>query len=129
MTTKPKPRQIDIDLVQVEALAARGLTFEQIADNLGVNVRTLFNRRKQHSEFSDAIKRGKAKGIKAVSNALFESATGGNVTAMIFWLKAQALWVETSKVESNITETSDVTIKTPSMQEFEDKAKELLDKV
>ena len=40
-------------------------------------------------DFEDAIKRGKAKGIAQVTNSLFTSATDGNVTAQIFYLKNQ----------------------------------------
>jgi hypothetical protein len=36
-----------------------------------------------------AIKRGPAEGIHKVSNALFEKATQGNVTAMIYYLKVR----------------------------------------
>ena len=37
----------------------------------------------------DAMKRGRAEGIIQVSNALFEKATQGNVTAMIYYLKTR----------------------------------------
>ena len=37
----------------------------------------------------DAIKKGRAEGINQVSNALFEKATQGNVTAMIYYLKTR----------------------------------------
>ena len=37
----------------------------------------------------DAIRRGRAEGIHKVSNALFEKATPGNVTAMIYYPKVR----------------------------------------
>ena len=37
----------------------------------------------------DAIKKGRAEGLNSVSNALFEKATQGNVTAMIYYLKVR----------------------------------------
>jgi hypothetical protein len=37
----------------------------------------------------DAIKKGRAEGINQVSNALFEKAIQGNVTAMIYYLKTR----------------------------------------
>jgi hypothetical protein len=37
----------------------------------------------------DAIKKGRAEGINQVSSALFEKATQGNVTAMIYYLKTR----------------------------------------
>ena len=37
----------------------------------------------------DAIKKGRAEGLNKVSNALFEKAIQGNVTAMIYYLKVR----------------------------------------
>ena len=96
MITKPK---IQIDLKQVESLAANGLTQEQIAAALGISESTLTKRKKENTDFTDAIKRGKAKGIALVTNKLMESIKGGNMTAMIFFLKTQAGWKETNVQE------------------------------
>ena len=96
MITKPK---IHIDLKQVESLAANGLTQEQIAAALGISESTLTKRKKENTDFTDAIKRGKAKGIALVTNKLMESIKGGNITAMIFFLKTQAGWKETNVQE------------------------------
>jgi len=96
MITKPK---IHIDLKQVESLAANGLTHEQIAAALGISESTLTKRKKENTDFTDAIKRGKAKGIALVTNKLMESIKGGNMTGMIFFLKTQAGWKETNVQE------------------------------
>jgi len=96
MITKPK---IHIDLKQVESLAANGLTQEQIAAALGISESTLTKRKKENTDFADAIKRGKAKGIALVTNKLMESIKGGNMTGMIFFLKTQAGWKETNVQE------------------------------
>lgn len=96
MITKPK---IHIDLKQVESLAANGLTHEQIAAALGISESTLTKRKKENTDFTDAIKRGKAKGIALVTNKLMESIKGGNMTGMIFFLKTQAGWKETTVQE------------------------------
>ena len=40
-------------------------------------------------EFMDAIKKGRAEGIHKASNALFEKATQGNVTAIMYHLKVR----------------------------------------
>ena len=93
MITKPK---IQIDLKQVESLAANGLTQEQIAAALGISESTLHKRKQENTEFTAAIKRGKAKGIALVTNKLMESIKGGNMTGMIFFLKTQAGWKETN---------------------------------
>jgi len=81
-----------IDLEKVEELASRGLSQEQIAAALGISARTLGSRKAESAEFADAIKRGQAKGIEEIANALFANAKAGNVTAQIFFLKARAQW-------------------------------------
>jgi len=96
MITKPK---IHIDLKQVESLAANGLTQEQIAAALGISESTLHKRKQENTDFTAAIKRGKAKGIALVTNKLMESIKGGNMTGMIFFLKTQAGWKETTVQE------------------------------
>ena len=96
MITKPK---IQIDLKQVESLAANGLTQEQIACALGISESTLHQRKRDSADFAAAIKRGKAKGIALVTNKLMESIKGGNMTGMIFFLKTQAGWKETNVQE------------------------------
>ena len=73
-----------------EHLASLGLSKEQIATALGFCRDTLRRKEQEFSDFSDAIKRGQAKGIARVSNALYEKAMSGNVTAMIFYLKNRA---------------------------------------
>lgn len=87
-------RKIEIDLAKVESLAAQGLTEEQIADALGISPRTLTNRKRDSADFADSIKRGKAKGIAIVTSKLMEQVKGGNVTAMIFFLKTRGGWSE-----------------------------------
>ena len=42
-----------------------------------------------YKEFVDAIKKGRAESLNKVSNALFEKATQGNVTVMIYYLKVR----------------------------------------
>ena len=80
----------EIDIVKVEELAGQGLNMDQIALSLGIHRSTLFKRKGEESDLSDAIKRGQAAGLKIVTNALMESAKTGNVTAQIFYLKNRA---------------------------------------
>lgn len=96
MRTKPK---IQIDLTKVTELAKRGLTQEQIATALGISPTTLYARKKESKEFEEAIKRGQAQGIAVVTNKLMEQILDGNITAMIFYLKAKAGWKEVYKNE------------------------------
>lgn len=96
----------------VNRLAAKGFTEQEIADLMGISLRTLNYWKEKHPEFLQALKEGKEVPDDAVERSLFERATGyehedtyfsnyqGEVTAttyqkhyppdptsMIFWLK------------------------------------------
>ena len=66
-----------------------GVTVCQIAVFLGISESTLYAKQGHYTELLEAIKKGRAEGIHKVSNALFEKATQGNVTAMIYYLKVR----------------------------------------
>lgn len=74
-------------LDKVESLAAQGLTEKQICDCIGWSQETLIQKKKSYSELSEAIKRGKSKGLALVTQSLIANAKAGNVTAQIFFLK------------------------------------------
>lgn len=74
-------------LILLEGWSRDGLTNEQIANNIGINVKTLYDWKKKQSNISNALKKGRAVVDFEVENALLKSALEGNVTAQIFWLK------------------------------------------
>lgn len=78
---------VELDPKKVEQLAAQGLTVRQVADCCDISRSQLYARLKEEPDLSDALKRGRSKGIDVVTNALFQNAKGGNVTAQIFYLK------------------------------------------
>ena len=82
----------EVVLQAAEEASARGLSDIQVAEVLGISRATISRRKRDDEAFDAAIKRGKARGIQEVSNALFESALQGCVPAMIFYLKARAGW-------------------------------------
>ena len=51
--------EIQDKLILVEGWSRNGLTQQQIADNLGINIDTLINYKKKYLEFSEALKKGK----------------------------------------------------------------------
>lgn len=105
MRTKPK---IELDLQKVEEYAGLGLTREEIALSLGVSYSTLNRRVKESEEVDTAMKRGRAKANIKVGNALMKAIEGGNVTAIIFYLKARAGWTEKQQIEAEIKSQENV---------------------
>ena len=75
------------NLLLLRGWKTKGLTDQQIADNIGINVRTLDKWKAKHGQIRQSLKRGKEHANYAVENALLRKAMDGNTTAMIFWLK------------------------------------------
>lgn len=87
------------NLILLEGWARDGLTFEQIANNIGINVVTLREWRKKEPTISTALKKGREVVDYEVENALLKSALEGNTTAQIFWLKNRRKMQWRDKVE------------------------------
>lgn len=80
---KPMGRPtIILDVETVRTLAAQGMTEQQIADALKVNIKTLISNKKNREEFMEALTEGKAKGIDSMTNALFRIGLAGNFQAI-----------------------------------------------
>lgn len=88
----------DDQKAQVEALAAY-LTQEQIADYLGVTRQTFLAIMERDPSVSLHYKKGKANAISSVANGLLQKARDGDTASAIFYLKTQAGWRETQKLE------------------------------
>ena len=67
-------------LLRVKGWARDGLNDKQIAHNIGISRDTFYRWAREHSDFSDAIKEGKAPIDIEVENALLKSALGHTVT-------------------------------------------------
>ena len=79
-------KPININVQDVEKLAALQCTDEDMAACFHVNLRTFERRRKQRA-FAEAIERGRALGRVSLRRRLFELAKKGNVAAAIFLAK------------------------------------------
>lgn len=77
----------------VEQMSGMGVPQEQIASIVGCSVDTLFK------YFEEQMKLGKGKANFKVAQTLYQQAVKGNVPAAIFWLKTQAKFKETDKLE------------------------------
>lgn len=111
----PKQQEWATDeaLTLLRGWARDGLTFEEIAKNIGINTATLYRWRKSNSDIDTALKKGREVFDREVEDTLFKAALGHyaidtkteilstgetktitteryippNVTAIIFWLK------------------------------------------
>ena len=62
--------------LEVEAWARDGLTDQQISHNLGIHRDTFYNYKKEHSDFSDALREGKEVADVVMENAMYKRGTG-----------------------------------------------------
>lgn len=123
------------NLILIEAWARNGLTDEQIASNMGITAKTLYEWKKKFSEICESLKKGKEIVDIQVENALLKRALGyeytevktkkelGTVTevtttkkfippdttAQIFWLKNRKpeQWRDKREVENKVDFESD----------------------
>lgn len=95
----------DEDYLNITKWAGLGLSETQIADNLGVGISTITRNKNRNERFEQALKKGKAKAIEQVTNALFNNAVhDNNTTAQIFYLKNRdsTNWSDRTQVEHNL---------------------------
>lgn len=107
------------DMELVERMAAQGMTLRQIAALFGVSATAIETRRELLAVLESAVDRGKALGIKRVSECLLEQASNGNIIAGIFYLKAVAGWREADKrpMDRNDEQSSGVKIYLPEKEQ------------
>lgn len=87
-------------LLKLEAWARSGLTDEQIAQNIGINVKTLYDWKKKYSNICNTLKRGKEVVDIEVENALLKRALGYVFTEVT---KERVFNKETKQVELVVT--------------------------
>lgn len=68
------------NLTLIKGWRRDGLTYEQIAHNMGVHVSCLYKWVKEHDELKEAIKKGEQVMVYEVENAMYKAALGYNVT-------------------------------------------------
>ena len=88
MKRGPKAREISKELLgRVEQLATRGLSQKQVCHALGFSETWWHAKKQEFSEVGEFYKKGQAKGLAEVSNALYEQALSGSTGAACFFLK------------------------------------------
>ena len=113
MKTGPKPRKITTQLLeQIEFQASRGLSQQQICHALGISETWWYGAKQKSAEISESFKRGQAKGLAEVSNAIYEQALNGSTGAACFFLKNRDpdRWSDVKSVNAvqiNVSKMSD----------------------
>ena len=88
MKRGPKAREISKELLgRVEQLATRGLSQKQVCHALGFSETWWHAKKQEFSELGEFYKKGQAKGLAEVSNALYEQELNGSTGAACFFLK------------------------------------------
>lgn len=114
-------------LIKIQGWARDGLIDEQIAHNMGITTKTLYEWKNKYGEISEALKKGKEVVDRQVENALLKRALGytydettyedgvetkrvtkevtPDTTAQIFWLKNRKPTEWRDKIEQQQTVT------------------------
>lgn len=77
----------------VKSLIGCGIKVEDTAKIIGIDPKTL------RKHYPNELEVGHLAANATVAQALFKKATGGNVVAQIFWLKARAGWADKLEIE------------------------------
>lgn len=82
---------------EVETLAAV-LTAEQMADYFGIGRTTFFSIMQRDPEIAERYRKGQARAVGSVAQSLITKARAGDTASMIFFLKTQGGWSETTRI-------------------------------
>lgn len=86
------------NLILLQGWRRDGLTYEQIAENIGINAATLYDWCNKYDKIAEALKKGEEVMVYTVENALYKAAVGYDVT-------------ETDKTETEYPDGTVVTTK------------------
>ena len=97
----------DAQKAEFETLAAV-LATDQIADFFGIGRTTFWSMMQRDEAIAERYKKAQARAIGAIAQGLIAKARGGDTTSMIFYLKTQGGWRETTAVELSVPEAGNV---------------------
>lgn len=100
---RPLVELTEEQIEQVEKLSSV-LNTAQLSDYLGISHVTFKAIRDRDERVSFAYKNGKAKAIAKVAGNLVSKAMEGDTASMLFYLKTQAGWKETTHVQQETKE-------------------------
>lgn len=74
-------------LKEIEEWAGQGKRLADVASKMGIGRSTLFRWRERSEAIRDALKKGDDNAVETAEQTLFDLAIGGNIAALIFYLK------------------------------------------
>jgi hypothetical protein len=108
---------------QVKMMAALGISRDSIAKVIGITPKTL------RKHFDREVVRGGIEAIMQVAGKLYQSAMGGNVVAMIFFLKCRGGWREQApEGQRGLAVISDFVVRGPARKPDSARERDDLDK-
>ncbi len=129
-TGRPPFQPTDDQRKLVEQLAAFGIPMDKMVQMINgtngkpITVKTL------RKHFETELETGELKANTKIAQCLYKQATGGNVTAIIFWLKTRARWKESpQQLELTGKDGGPVHGVNMTPDEFREIAKEISDEV
>ena len=92
------------DYSNIRTWSGNGLSERQIAELLNTSVSTIARRKREKGNFDSALKKGRAKAVADVTNALYQEAINGSVQAQIFFLKNRdsSAWMDKNEVQHQV---------------------------
>src|SRR3990172_4869161 len=94
-----------LDLVQIEAMAAIGLTMDEIGKILDVHRTTIWRRAQEDPEFCNALEKGKAKLHVSLKRKMYEQGVRDGNTTMLIWLSKNLLgWSDKHEYSGQINQ-------------------------
>ena len=93
-----QPTRATRELVQLHTMV--GTRQEAIASIIGIDPKTL------RKHYRKELDQSKAKANATIGGALFNKAKSGDTAAMIFWMKTQAGWRETTAIDHTSSDKS-----------------------
>lgn len=91
--------QTEEGLLKLEAWARNGLIDVQIAHNMGISVKTLYEWKNKYSNISDALKKGKEVVDIEVENALLNNAKGFTYIDRVVSTKKEVIYQDGKRVK------------------------------
>ena len=93
-------KTLDEDQIELVSGLSAVLTKGQLADYFGMCENTFREIEARQPEVNEAYKKGRASQIATIAQNLVGKALDGDTSSMMFYLKTQAGWKETSIIQS-----------------------------